>query len=223
MKLIIHELKAAIGFVKEDRLEPTFKILSRVKHIQRMLFEQWSVLETLTPSEYAQFRGVLGRASGFQSHQYRMIEFLFGNKDADAVRVFRHVPHVEIELNATLHSPSLYDEFLIHLGRSGFDVPTASIERDWSLPYRSEPGLIPVFKAIYEAPQDNWAAYEMCEKLVDVEEQFLLWRYRHALTVERIIGNKMGTGGSSGVSFLRKALDIRLFPELWEVRTVIGR
>ena len=223
MKLVIHEILAAIRYVQEDKLEPSFKILSRVKHIQRMLFEQWAVLETLTPSEYVQFRGVLGNASGFQSHQYRMIEFLLGNKDADAVRVFRHRPEIEAELNQALRSPSLYDEFLRHLRRKGYAVPDVCVERDWSKPYSSNPDLLSVLKEIYDHPENNWGAYEMCEKLVDVEEQFSLWRFRHVLTVERIIGNKMGTGGSSGVSFLRKAVDIRLFPELWEVRTVIGQ
>lgn len=222
MKLVIHELRAAIRFVQQDRLEPTFKILARVKHIQRMLFEQWAVLETLTPSEYVQFRHVLGNASGFQSHQYRMIEFLLGNKDADSVRVFRHRPEIEAELLEALNSPSLYDEFLRYLHRTGCDIPQSSVERDWSLPYQANPDLTKVFKQIYEHPDQNWTAYEMCEKLVDVEEQFSLWRFRHVLTVERIIGSKMGTGGSSGVSFLRKAVNIRLFPELWDVRTEIG-
>ena len=223
MKLVIHEVTEAIRLVQEDQLEPTFKILARVKHIQRMLFEQWAVLETLTPSEYVQFRNVLGSASGFQSHQYRMIEFLFGNKDADAVRVFRHSPDIELGLTKALHSPSLYDEFLIYLSRKGYNIPKSCTDRDWSLPYQSDPRLIPVLKTIYDNPHDDWAAYEMCEKLVDVEEQFSLWRYRHVLTVERIIGHKMGTGGSSGVSFLRKAINIRLFPELWDVRTEIGK
>jgi len=222
MKLVIHELREAIRYVQEDRLEPTFKILARVKHIQRMLFEQWAVLETLTPSEYVQFRHVLGNASGFQSHQYRMIEFLLGNKDSDSIRVFRHRPEIESELSDALHAPSLYDEFLRYLSRSGLDVPKTCVDRDWSLPYEPNQDLVPILKAIYDHPETNWGAYEMCEKLVDVEEQFSLWRFRHVLTVERIIGNKMGTGGSSGVSFLRKAVNIRLFPELWDVRTVIG-
>jgi tryptophan 2,3-dioxygenase len=223
MKLVVHELRAARESVRRDDLEPSFKILARVKHIQRMLFEQWAVLETLTPSEYAQFRGVLGSASGFQSHQYRLIEFLLGNKDADAVRVFRHRPEVVAEMEAELATPSLYDEFVRHLGRRGFAVPAASTERDWSKPYVEQPELILVFKTIYEHPEGAWDAYEMCEKLVDVEEQFALWRFRHMKTVERIIGHKTGTGGSSGVSFLRKAIDVRLFPELWDVRTEIGR
>ena len=222
MKLVVHELTAAIDHVKADRLEPTFKILARVKHIQRMLFEQWAVLETLTPTEYAQFRAVLGRASGFQSHQYRTIEFLLGNKDPNAIRVFEHLPELHGSLKTILESPSLYDEFLKHLDRRGFDVPKPSIERDWSQAYEANPDLLPVFKQIYDHPEKHWDAYEMCEKLVDVEQQFALWRFRHMKTVERVIGFKTGTGGSSGVAFLREAVFQRMFPELWDVRTLIG-
>jgi len=223
MKLAVHELRAAVEYVKQDALEPCFKILARVKQVQRMLFEQWAVLETLTPSEYAQFRSVLGQASGLQSFQNRMIEFLFGNKDAKAIKVFQHQPEIHAELTEMLHTPSLYDEFLRHLGRRGFPVPYTSIERDWSLPYQDSPEVVQVFKQIYEHPEQYWDAYEMCEKLVDVEEQFVLWRFRHMKTVERIIGFKTGTGGSSGVPFLLRGLSIRLFPELWDVRTEIGR
>ena len=223
MKLVIHELRAAIGFVQEDRLEPCFKILARVKHVQRMLFEQWAVLETLTPSEYAEFRGVLGAASGFQSYQYRWIEFLLGNKDPQAVGVFAHNPEVHELLTEALGQRSLYDEFLAHLGRAGLPVPENRLNRDWSEPYEASTEVTAVFKTIYESPTEYWAAYEMAEKLVDVEQQFALWRFRHMKTVERIIGFKRGTGGSSGVRFLRAALDIRLFPELWDVRTEIGQ
>lgn len=223
MKLMIHELRAAIAFVQGDHLEPSFKILARVKQIQRMLFEQWSVLETLTPSEYAQFRGVFGNASGLQSFQFRLIEFMFGNKDAQALAVFAHEPTIHEELKATLERPSLYDEFLRHLARRKLPVPATAIERDFTQPYEENPDLLPVFKQIYENPGLYWDAYEMCEKLVDVEEQFALWRFRHVKTVERIIGFKRGTGGSSGVPFLREAINIRLFPELWDVRTVIER
>lgn len=223
MKLMIHELRAAVEFVRKDDLPPCFKILARVKQIQRMLFEQWAVLETLTPSEYADFRGVLGQASGFQSHQNRMIEFLLGNKNAKTVKVFEHLPEIHSELMRALHEPSLYDEFLRYLSREGFAIPHSSIERDWSRPYEESPDLVAVFKAIYENTEKYFVEYEMCEKLIDVEEHFALWRFRHVKTVERIIGYKMGTGGSSGVSFLRKALDIRLFPELWDVRTEIGK
>jgi tryptophan 2,3-dioxygenase len=222
MKLIIHELTAAIGLVKEDRLEGSFKILARVKQVQQQLFSQWAVLETLTPSEYAQFRGVLGRASGFQSAQYRMVEFLLGNKDPAHLAVYGHDPEARQVLEKSLHSPSLYDEFLRLLARRGHPVPPERVERDWSEPYEAHAGVVAVFKAIYESPDEFWDAYDMCEKLVDVEENFQLWRFRHLKTVERIIGFKPGTGGSSGVRFLRKAIDIRLFPELIDVRTVIG-
>jgi tryptophan 2,3-dioxygenase len=223
MKLAVHELCAAVDHVRRDELEPCFKILSRVKQIQRMLFEQWAVLETLTPSEYSQFRGVFGQASGLQSYQNRMIEFLFGNKDARSLKVFRHQPQVYAELDSLLRSPSLYDEFLRHLFRRGFKVPQTSVDRDWSQPYEPSPGVVEVFKSIYDNPRQYWDAYEMCEKLVDVEEQFALWRFRHVKTVERVIGFKRGTGGSSGVPFLKQGLEIRLFPELWDVRTEIGR
>lgn len=222
MKLMIHELRSALDWVRRDQLPPCFKILARVKQVQRMLFEQWAVLETLTPSEYAEFRGVLGQASGFQSHQNRMVEFLLGNKNAKAVKVFEHLPEIHAELMSALNSPSLYDEFLRHLARRGFAMPESAVERDWSEPYEEKEELIPLFKQVYENPHEYWDVYEMCEKLVDVEESFTLWRFRHVKTVERIIGFKPGTGGSAGVSFLRKALEVRLFPELWDVRTHIG-
>lgn len=222
MKLIVHELRAANVFVQNNNLPPCFKILSRVKHIQRMLFEQWAVLETLTPTEYAAFRHLLGPASGFQSYQYRMIEFLLGNKDASALRVFRHQPEIYAELEQLLKAPSLYDEFVLFLSRHGFDLPAEVTDRDWSVRRASCSGLESALLTIYNHPERNWDAYEMAEKLVDVEEQFLLWRFRHMKTVERIIGFKTGTGGSSGVPFLKAALETRLFPELWDVRTRIG-
>lgn len=222
MKLAVHELLAAVEHVKRDELPPCFKILSRVKQIQRMLFEQWAVLETLTPSEYAQFRGVFGSASGLQSFQNRKIEFLFGNKDVKLLAVFQHDPEVHQELTNLLNAPSLYDEFLRHLARKGFNIPPSVSERDWSLPYEASEEVTQVFKEIYEDTEKNWAAYEMCEKLVDVEQHFALWRFRHMKTVARIIGFKRGSGGSSGVPFLERGLGIRLFPELWDVRTEIG-
>jgi len=222
MKLLIHELGAAIGHVKADRLDPCFKILARAKQIQRQLFEQWSVLETLTPTEYAEFRDVLGPASGLQSFQFRAIEFLLGNKVANRVDVHKHDSKVTSELQTLLHSPSLYDEFLRYLARKGMPVPRGRVERDWSQPYERHPGVTAVFKTIYENTGQHWAEYDMCEKLVDVEENFLLWRFRHVKTVERIIGFKRGTGGTAGVSFLRKTLETSLFPELIDVRTEIG-
>jgi tryptophan 2,3-dioxygenase len=223
MKLLVHELKAAIEHVRRDELEPVFKILSRVKHVQAQLFNQWAVLETLTPTEYAQFRHLLGPASGFQSFQYRQIEFLLGNKDDFTLRVHRHTPEIFAELEAVHRAPSLYDEYLRHLKRRGFDIPSDVADRDWTKQRAgSDPRVVAVFKRIYENPDSHWDDYEMAEKLVDVEEQFQLWRFRHMKTVERIIGYKTGTGGSSGVAFLRKALDLVFFPELWEVRTHIG-
>ena len=222
MKLIIHELRAALAALARDDLDPCLKILARVKQIQRQLFEQWAVLETLTPSEYLEFRHVLGPASGFQSHQYRTIEFLLGNKNADMLAVFAYEPRLQAELRVVLEAPSLYDEFLRHLARSGHAVPAECVQRDWSQPHARNAALIPVFRRIYEHTGEHWAAYHLCEQLVDVEEAFQLWRFRHMKTVERIIGFRRGTGGSSGVAFLKKALDLTFFPELFEVRTVIG-
>jgi len=222
MKLMIHELAAAIEHVKAERLAPCFKILARVKQIQRQLFEQWAVLETLTPSEYALFRHVLGPASGLQSHQFRAIEFLLGNKNSRLVDLQKHTPEIESHLRHLLLSPSLYDEFLRYLARRGMPVPAERVERDWSQPYQRHPGVVRVFKSIYENTERYWAEYDMCEKLVDVEENFLLWRFRHVKTVERIIGFKKGTGGTAGVPFLRKTLELSLFPELIDVRTEIG-
>jgi len=222
MKLAIHELRAALAFVRQDRLDASFKILARVKLIQKQLFEQWAVLETLTPSEFEAFRPALGSSSGFQSAQYRALEFLLGSKQAAIVDVFRYDAATHAELTALLHAPSLYDEYLRHLARRGLPVPPACVERDWSQPYVRNTDLVAVFKTIYDNPERWWDAYEMAEKLVDVEEAFQLWRFRHLKTVERTIGHKTGTGGSSGVSFLKRALDHQFFPELIDVRTVIG-
>ena len=222
LKLILHELEAAIRFIQADDLEPCFKILARVKQVQTQLFNQWAVLETLTPSEYAQFRSVLGHASGFQSPQYRRLEFMLGNKNAEMLQLFDHDHVVQAQLKQTLESPSLYDEFLRYLDRHGFAVPAECVDRDWSLPYEANPGVVAVIKEIYEDTSGHWDAYDMCEKLIDVEENFQLWRFRHMKTVERIIGYKPGTGGSSGVAFLRQALQIRFFPELIDVRTELG-
>ncbi|HTP46690.1 MAG TPA: tryptophan 2,3-dioxygenase family protein [Casimicrobiaceae bacterium] len=223
MKLLIHELKAAVRHVQADALAANFKILARVKLIQKQLFEQWAVLETLTPSEYDAFRPVLGSSSGFQSAQYRAIEFLLGNKNAATLEVFHHDRAALAELEALLRAPSLYDEFLRHLARRGLPVPRACLERDFTQPYARNVELVPVLRTIYDDPRRWWDAYDMCEKLVDVEEGFQLWRFRHLKTVERIIGHKPGTGGSSGVAFLKRALDHAFFPELIDVRTAIAR
>ena len=222
LKLLIHELRSATRLLAADDLAPALKRLARVKHIQRQMFEQWSVLETLTPIEYAQFRGKLGHASGFQSAQYRTVEFLLGNKHPGMVRVFRHDPEAYEALTRDLNAPSLYDEFLRCLAREGHEVPPDRVERDWTQPYEAHPGVVEVFRRIYADPSQNWAAYETCEELVDVEESFQLWRFRHLKTVERVIGYKRGTGGSSGVGFLKQALELTFFPELLQVRTEIG-
>lgn len=222
MKLVVHEVRAALVHLRRDDVDTCLKVLARVKQIQSQLFEQWAVLETLTPSEYIQFRHVLGPASGFQSLQYRLIEFLLGNKNAEMLSVFAHDPSQQAELRDALEAPSLYDEFLMFLARAGHAIPPACLQRDWTQPHQDTPALIPAFRRIYENPEQFWAEYHLCEQMVDVEESFQLWRFRHMKTVERIIGHKRGTGGSSGVSFLKKALDLTFFPELLEVRTVIG-
>ncbi|KGM55563.1 tryptophan 2,3-dioxygenase [Lysobacter arseniciresistens ZS79] len=222
MKLMIHELKAATVHLRADELGSCQKIFARCKQVLRQLTEMWSVLETLTPSDYMRFRDILGPSSGFQSLQYRTIEFLLGNKNAAMLKVFAHDPAAETSLREVLESPSLYDEALRFLARQGHPVPEHLLERDWSRPHVSEPALLPVFGRIYEDPDAHWAAYHLLEDLVDLESQFQLWRFRHMRTVMRIIGFKRGTGGSSGVGFLKQALDLTFFPELFEVRTSIG-
>jgi tryptophan 2,3-dioxygenase len=223
MKLLVHELAAAIAHVRAGELEPCFKILARAKQVQRQLFEQWAVLETLTPSEYAQFRDVLGPASGLQSHQFRAIEFMLGNKQGSRLNLFDSDSSTRTQLEELLRSPGLYDEFLRYLSRKGMPVPKERVQRDWTQPYERHPGVTAVFKAVYEDPERYWSEYDMCEKLVDLEENFQLWRFRHIKTVERVIGFKRGTGGTAGVAFLRRTLEQALFPELLDVRTEIGR
>jgi len=220
-KLTVHELKEALRLVADDKLEPTFKILARVKHIQAQLFNQWSVLATLTPSEYVQFRHVLGPSSGIQSHQHRQIEFMLGRKDKRMLAVFQHKPLIYSEVEISLNAPSLYDEFLRLLARRGLPIPREVLDRDVTEPHKPHPGVIAVFKQIYENTEKYWDLYEMAEKLVDIDEQYSLWRYRHVKTVERVIGFKRGTGGTAGVAYLRQMVDDRLFPELWDVRTEI--
>lgn len=219
LKLVLHELGAACRLLREDQLAPALKCIARVKHIQKTLTEQWSVLATLTPAEYTQFRGVLGNASGFQSAQYRAVEFTLGNKNAAMLRVFEADLTAHDMLRAALEAPSLYDEFLRMLARSGYPIPASVLERDVTAAWTYTPELVPVLVRIYADPQTHWAAYETCEELVDLEDNFQLWRFRHLKTVERIIGLKTGTGGSSGVPFLRRALELTFFPELYAVRT----
>jgi tryptophan 2,3-dioxygenase len=223
LKLVAHELRSAISLLAADELQPALKRLARIKHIQRQLFEAWGVLETLTPVEYVQFRGVLGDASGFQSAAYRTVEFLLGNKNPAMVPVFRHDPPAEQQLRADLGAPSLYDEFLRLLARRGLPVPPERVERDWTEPYVPHDGVVEALRQVYADTDSWWDVYETAEELVDVEESFQLWRFRHLKTVERVIGYKRGTGGSSGVEFLRRALDLTFFPELLAVRTEIGQ
>ena len=221
MKLMIHELRAALAHLQRDEVWQCRKVLARSKQVLRQLTEQWSVLETLTPSEYMGFRDLLGPSSGFQSLQYRTIEFLLGNKNADLLRVFAHDPQGQADLEQVLRAPSLYEEFLRYLARFGHAIPAERQERDWSLPHVNDAALLPVFEAIYEDTGRYWREYALCEDFVDLETQFQLWRFRHMRTVLRIIGFKRGTGGSSGVGFLRQALELTFFPELFEVRTMI--
>lgn len=219
MKLLIHELRAARAFLQRDRVWQCRKVLARAKQVLRQLTEQWSVLETMTPSEYMGFRELLGPSSGFQSLQYRSIEFLLGNKNAAMLKVFAHDSEGQAGLAAVLDAPSLYDEFLLYLARFGHPVPAAHLQRDWRLPHVFDAELVPVLARIYEDTDRYWREYELCEDFVDLESQFQLWRFRHMRAVQRIIGFKRGTGGSSGVGFLRQALDLSFFPELFDVRT----
>lgn len=219
LKLIIHELRAALADLDADNADAAQKKLARVKRIQDQLFNEWATLETMTPHEYLKFRDALGPSSGFQSAQYRTVEFMLGNKNADMLEVFAHDPEVQARLRATLEAPGLYDAMLRWLARRGHAVPKAILGRDVREGWRREESLLPVFTRIYEAPEKFWAEYELCETLVDIEENFQLWRFRHMKAVERIIGQRRGTGGSSGVGFLKKALDLTFFPELLDVRT----
>jgi tryptophan 2,3-dioxygenase len=222
LKLMIHELRSARALLRGDDLSPALKRLARVKHIQHTLTDQWSVLATLTPSEYAEIRPFLATSSGFQSHQYREVEFLLGNKNADMVKVFAHDEAARTVLDELLHEPSLYDEFLAYLSRQGYAVPQRLLDRDQTLPHTTDAELVDLLATVYAAPAEHWGVYETCEELVDVEDAFQQWRFRHLQVVQRVIGHKTGTGGSSGVDFLRRALDLTFFPELYEVRTRIG-
>jgi tryptophan 2,3-dioxygenase len=219
LKLMIHELRATIADLDAERADQAQKKLARIKRIQDQLFNEWAVLETMTPHEYLKFRDALGPSSGFQSAQYRTVEFLLGNKNADMLAVFAHDAEAQAHLRATLETPGLYDAVLHWLARRGHAVPEEILERDVREGWQNRPSLLPVFARIYEAPDSHWPEYQLCETLVDVEENFQLWRFRHMKAVERIIGHRRGTGGSSGVAFLKQALDLTFFPELLEVRT----
>ncbi len=219
MKLAIHELAAARERVRGDDLQPAFKMLARVARIMAQLNQSWDVLSTLTPAEYSAFRDRLGSSSGFQSFQYRMIEFLLGNKSAVRMQPHRHRAELFAALDALYREPSLYDEAIRVLARRGFAIDPASVERDWRSSRAFDPSVCEAWLQVYRATGPHWDLYELAEKLVDLEDAFRQWRFRHATTVERIIGMKRGTGGTSGVGYLRKVLDVELFPELWRART----
>ena len=221
LKLVLHELRTAAADMAADDLALAIKRLARVEHIQRTLIEQWSVLATLTPAEYVQFRGALGTSSGFQSYQYRAVEFVLGNKNAAMLDLFADDVQAHRLLTGALHAPSLYDEFLRLLARRGFAVPDDLLDRDVTAAHTFHPGLVPVLARAYADTETHWDVYEACEKLVDIEEHFQLWRFRHLKTVERTIGTRPGTGGSSGRDFLRRALELTFFPELYAVRTAL--
>jgi tryptophan 2,3-dioxygenase len=217
MKLAIHEIRATKLAVREDRLEPAFKMLSRVARIFEQLTGAWDVLRTMTPSEYTEFRSSLGQSSGFQSWQYRAIEFLAGNRNLAMLKPHAHRPDVIAKLEEVLARPSLYDEALLLLQRHGFDI--GATRADWRESRAESDQVVQCWQTIYRDPQRYWDLYELAEKLVDFEDYFRRWRFNHVTTVERIIGLKRGTGGTSGVQYLRKMLDVVLFPELWRVRT----
>ncbi len=221
MKLAIHELNAARQAIEQDHLQKSFKMLARISRIFEQLNSAWDVLRTMTPSEYTMFRKNLGDSSGFQSWQYRMIEFAVGNRDRDFLKQHVHTPVISVELEAELTRPSLYDAVLGLLVRNGFDLPSESINRDFSERREACDQVEAAWLKIYQQPEKYWDLYELAEKLVDFEDYFRRWRFNHVLTVERIIGAKRGTGGTSGVPYLRRMLDVVLFPELWQVRTAL--
>jgi tryptophan 2,3-dioxygenase len=219
MKLALVELHAARDHVKRDSLQPAFKMLARVSRIMDQLVQAWNVLSTMTPSEYSIMRPYLGMSSGFQSYQYREIEFMLGNKNPAMLRPHAHRPeHVE-RLRAVLEAPSMYDEAVRLLHRSGFAIDESRLQRDWTLPVEANASVESAWLEVYRDPQKYWDLYQLAEKLIDIEDSFRQWRFRHVTTVERIIGFKTGTGGTAGVSYLRKMLDVVLFPELWQMRT----
>jgi tryptophan 2,3-dioxygenase len=219
MKLMLHELRAALRQVAEDDLQPAFKMLARVSKIMEQLVHAWDVLATMTPPEYSALRPHLARSSGFQSYQYRQIEFLLGNKNPAMLRPHAHRPDLYEAVRAACMAPSLYDETLRLLARRGLPVPPERLERDWSQPYQADERVEQAWLTVYRAPREYWDLYQLGEKLVDLEDAFRQWRFRHVTTVERIIGFKRGTGGSSGVPYLRRMLEVVLFPELWKLRT----
>jgi tryptophan 2,3-dioxygenase len=221
LKLVLHELGAARERIRQDDLMPGFKMTARVSRILEQMVNAWTVLSTMTPSEYLLFRGTLGSASGFQSYQYRLLEFIMGNKNATMLRPHAHRLEIHTLLEQELNRPSLYDEALRLLARRGLPVAAQVVERDWSKPYKLHPSVEEAWLEVYRDPENHWDLYELAEELIDLEDLFRQWRFRHVTTVERIIGFKQGTGGTPGVPYLRKMLDVVLFPELWKIRTAL--
>ena len=219
MRLMLHELHGVIECVRRDQLDPSFKMLERVGRVQAQLLAVWEVLSTMTPADYSSFRNLLGRSSGFQSLQYRVLEFTLGNKHAEMLEAHRREEADYQLLRRALVAPSLYDEVLRLLSQRGYGVPAAALARDFSQPYVPSKQVTAAWLAVYHNAVKDWDLYELAERLVDLDHRFQLWRFQHMKTVERIIGYKPGTGGTAGVSYLAKALRLRLFPELWEVRT----
>lgn len=221
MKLILHELRAAIRSIEADDLQPAFKQMARVSKIQSQIINGWDVLATMTPAEYMEFRDDLGNASGFQSYQYRMIEFALGYKTKHVLKIYEKDPALLEELTAAFNAPGLYDAAIQKLARSGFPIDKEVLERDITAVYEPNDSVREAWKAVYRDVDTHWELYQMAEKLVDIEDWLQQWRFRHMKTVERIIGFKQGTGGSSGVHYLKKVLDQYFFPELWDLRTEI--
>jgi len=219
MKLMLHELRAAIASVAEDRLQPAFKMLARVSKIMEQLVHAWDVLATMTPPEYSALRPYLARSSGFQSYQYRQVEFLLGNKNGAMLKPHSHRADLLAQVQSAYEAPSLYDEALRLLARNGLDIPADHLERDWTQPYQASAAVEAAWLTVYRDTDRYWALYQLGEKLTDLEDAFRLWRFRHVTTVERVIGFKRGTGGTSGVDYLRRMLEVVLFPEIWKLRT----
>jgi tryptophan 2,3-dioxygenase len=219
MKLTLHELGAARRLLIADDLQPAFKHLARVSRIQSQLIQSWDVLSTMTPSDYSQFRDALGKSSGFQSAQYRLIEFALGNKQEAMIAPHRHVEELRSQLTRALETPSLYDETIRLLARRGFAIDSAVLTRDVREPYHANDSVLAAWAQVYREPRRYWDLYQLAEELIDLEDWFQQWRFRHVTTVQRIIGRKRGTGGTAGVNYLRQVLDVTFFPELWDVRT----
>jgi tryptophan 2,3-dioxygenase len=219
MKLTLHELQASIRSIQKEELASAFKMLARVSNIQSQIIQSWDVLSTLTPAEYMEFRDHLGQASGFQSYQYRMIEFTLGYKTPQVLAIYKKDPELYVTLNKAFQAPGLYDVSIQALSKAGFDINPDLLERDFTEPYQKSASVEEAWAAVYRDVDNYWDLYQLAEKLVDLEDRLQQWRFRHMKTVERIIGHKAGTGGSSGVSYLKKVLDHTFFPELWDVRT----